>query len=154
MAFKGSADSVSAEKRVSELENLFTQRFADFAPRSFEAVYSGPRGNRKLTTVVLVDLGTEKAAQAFVRKHRNEEVPVAGCTLSVKPARTELNTKRNNSLRDAEKALKASPLTAGKTVEVKWSERKVTVNSDTAFSQNKTETGGTFCGVFSGLTLP
>ena len=75
-------------------------------------------------------------------------------TLTVAPARTELNTKRNVALRKAEELVKASPHAHNKTVKLKWEARSVTVNDDTVFTQNRTETGGTFKGAFANLSLP
>ena len=119
-----------------------------------EAVKGEPRGQRKLTLVVLADFGTEKAAEDFVKKYKGSGVSVAGCSLTVAHARTELNTKRNTVLRKATEAVKASATAKDKTVETKWgNDRQVTVNNEVVFQQNKAGVGGSFLGAYAELKL-
>ena len=152
MVFKGFPDTLGAEERLQELEKLFATYYSHLDKPTFENVYSGPRGERKLSRVALADFGTEDKARSFTKA--TKEVKAGALTLTVAPPRTELNTKRNVALRKAEELVKASPHAQNKTVKLKWEARSVTVNEDTVFTQNRTETGGTFKGAFANLSLP
>ena len=119
------------------------------------AVYNYSKRQKKLTGVVLVDLGTEKAAGDLVKSYKNKPLTVAGCSVVVANARTELQGKRNTLLRKATELVKAAPEAAGKTVETKWgNDRQVKVGDQVVFQQDKQGLGGLFSGAFSGLTLP
>ena len=103
----------------------------------------------------MADLGSEGAADDFVKKYKGSFPAVAGCSLEVRHARTELNNKRNTVLRKAEEAVKASELSKEKAVETKWgNDRQVLVNKEVVFQQNKLGTSGYFLGDYSGLPLP
>ena len=85
---------------------------------------------------------------------KGRKVEVAGCSLQVTGARTELNNKRNTLLRDAEKALKTSELTKNKEVKILFgNERQVLVNGEVAYQQNKWGVGGAFKGEFVMLRI-
>ena len=75
-------------------------------------------------------------------------------TLSIKPARSKLNSQRNYSLRKAEELIKESEHSKDKTVSISWDTRSVTVNNISAFTQGKTDTGGSFLAPFELLALP
>ena len=53
---------------------------------------------------------------------------VRGSILKVAAALTDLNGQRNALLRKAEELVTAAPQAAGKTVELKWKEKTVTVD--------------------------
>ena len=156
VAFKGFSDTVLEKTRLDELEKELAKLSVTTKP---EAVYTGPKGQRKLTRVVLADFGSEKEAQDFVKKHKNSFPAVAGCSLEVCHARTELNTKRNTVLRKAteavQQAVKDKGLATDTVVETKWgNDRQVTVNKEVVFVQNKTGVSGRFLGAYSTLTIP
>ena len=156
VAFKGFSDTVLEKTRLDELEKELAKFSVTTKP---EAVYTGPKGQRKLTRVVLADFGSEKEAQDFVKKHKNSFPAVAGCSLEVCHARTELNTKRNTVLRKAteavQQAVKDKGLATDTVVETKWgNDRQVTVNKEVVFVQNKTGVSGRFLGAYSTLTIP
>ena len=155
VAFKGFADSVSEQKRFDKLQKALAELSETVTAAQLEAVTGGPRGQKKLTPVVLVDFGTEKKAQDFVKKYKNSGVSAAGCSLGVVHARTELNGKRNTVLRKAAEAVKASSAAKDKTVETLFgNDRQVKVNGEVVFQQNKAGVSGYFLGAYSDLPLP
>ena len=80
---------------------------------------------------------------------------VAGCSLSVQHARTELNTKRNTVLRLAAKAVEESEHSKGQQVKIAWgSDRQVKVGEEVVFQQNKAGVSGSFRGKYSELPVP
>ena len=87
------------------------------------------------------------------------ELNVGSKKLMIKPARTELQRKRNYAMRKAEELIKASTLTAGKEVKIEWKvdgsrERLVTVNGTTAFKQGEHDVKGVFLQPFADLVIP
>ena len=62
-----------------------------------------------------------------------------------------MNKRRTYLLFQAETILKESQLTAGKHVEVNKTDRVVTVNGATVFTQEKADIGGTFSADYSAL---
>ena len=123
-------------------------------PLRVEEVYTYPKGQKKLTGVVLVDLNSEKAAQDLAKSVKENSYTVAGCTVRVGFARTELQTKRNTQLRRAAELVKAVPEAEGQTVEVLWgNKRQVKVGDSVVYQQDKEGLGGSFSGAFSGLSL-
>ena len=109
--------------------------------------------------MVLANLGSEKAAQEFVKKYKGTPLTVSGCSLTIHHARIEFNTKRNTVLRKATEAVRTRVLELDKDsqakVETKWgNDRAVTVDSAVVFQQNKTGVSGYFTGAFADLTLP
>ena len=72
--------------------------------------------------------------------------------MRVKAALTATNKQRNWALRKAEELLKAAEPEAK--VELAWPERAVKVNGEKAFSQDKTDTRGSFLPPFTKLSLP
>ena len=109
---------MSESVRLAELEKKF-QNFEVTLTRKLKAVSNAPRDNRKLTGVVLANLGSEKAAQEFVKKYKGTPLTVSGCSLIIHHARTELNTKRNTVLRKATEAVKARMLELDKNSQAK-----------------------------------
>ena len=77
-----------------------------------------------------------------------------GTTVKIKKSRTKVQSKRNWSLREAEKAIKASPPANGMEVKLEWKERSITVNNIVAFQQDKAELTGTFAPPYADLALP
>ena len=104
---------------------------------------------------MLADFGSEKLAQDFVKKNKDSPLSVAGSTVQVAHARTELQTQRNVNLRKAKELVEKAPHTAGQKVELKWGkDRQVLLNADVVYQQNKEGVGGRFSGAFSGTSLP
>ena len=154
IAVKGFADSVSVKKRLEEVEKL-CRDILEATPVRFEAVHNFPQGQKKLTGVVLVDFGSEKEAQDLVKSYKDTPFTVNGCQVKVANARTELQSKRNTQLREAIELVKATEEATGKTVETKFgSDRRVKVDGQVVFQQDKQGLGGLFSGAFSGLSLP
>ena len=79
---------------------------------------------------------------------------IDGNDITIKPARTDLNGKRNFSIRKASELITEAAASDGKEVKIDWSKRKVTVNTNDAFVQSKTEVGGSFLPPYDGLHLP
>ena len=153
VAFKGFADTVTEKQRLTELEALCKERFK--VTPHFEAVYRGPKGQRKLAPVVLADFGVEKLAQDFVKSNKDSALTVAGCTVRVAYAKTELQTQRNVKLRKAKDLVEASPKAADKKVEVEWGKgRQVKLAGEVVYQQDKEGLGGHFSGDFSGVPSP
>ena len=134
-------------ERLAALEIYLTENFSQLQCVRFdlEVIYNGPANDRKLTGVVLVDTGSRSQAKLLTQRLKREEVQLAGCTLKVGAARSELNSKRNTLLRDAEKAVKAAGYSQGKDVKISWgNSRQVIVNGEVAYQQNRWEVGEAF----------
>ena len=82
------------------------------------------------------------------------ELKVGDNTIVIKPARTKFSGQHNSSLRKACELIEASPESASKKVEINWLERQVEVNKIAAFTQGKTEAGGTFVAPYTSIVLP
>jgi hypothetical protein len=111
-----------------------------------------------LTATSWVQFGTADTADKFIKQaHRSDRSLKAGDqAITIKRARTDLQSLRNNSVRKAEELIKASPYAHDKVVEIKWTQkdREVTVNGSVAFSQARLELGGSFRAPFQDLVLP
>ena len=86
------------------------------AREDFTPVYSGKE--QKLTGVVLADLHSRPKAEALAKRLKGQTLKAGASELQVSAARTELNSRRNANLRDAEKAVKDSGLAVGKEVAI------------------------------------
>ena len=73
--------------------------------------------------------------------------------LTVRPAITALNRKRNWSLKEAKKRLLNSDLRQGQEVTVNMKERHVKVGDGIAFFQEKNDPIGQFATAFSSLAF-
>ena len=74
--------------------------------------------------------------------------------LTMKPAISKINLKRNYNLREAEKRIKDSSHAVDMIISIDWKERFVKADSVVAFSQSSSELGGSFKFLFNTLRLP
>ena len=154
LAFKGFKD-MTESTRVAYIDSLLH----DFnIPYSFvDHIYTGPRDNRKLSVVSLVEFPTIKAAENALSKlgGKNKELPISDkVTVVLKPAISKINLRRNSSLRKAHDLIKSSPQSHHKEVKLEFKERQVTVNGQPAFTQSNSQLKGTFLEPFTSLQLP
>jgi hypothetical protein len=154
IAFMGWPDSVSLQSRT-ELMEKFVQ---DHAPGSrimdSGTFYSGPYSDRKPTKASYVEFSSNDLAKDVLNKIKGHQFKNGSSTISVKPARTKLNSKRNTSLFKALDLIKETPESANKDARIDWPERKIKVADVDAFVQKNKELGGTFLSPFVALQLP
>ena len=117
-------------------------------------IYQGPYGQRTLTNVAFAEFNSPDAARRALTQLKDANKQLGDTTLSIKPARTKYNSKRNYSLKKAEELIKASPHSKDKSVNISWDTRAVMVDKIDAFTQGKQDTGGTFLPPFELLALP
>lgn len=151
-AFIGFGDGLDEQRRAEEIEKVMQQ----YSAHRFKVVghfYKGGRGARKLSKVSFVEFASEEARANFVKAVGDKKFSIGGQQVSVKNALTKVNAKRNYSLRSACDLIKADAKANGKTVELKWSDRSVVVDSVAVFGQDRHEVCGKFLGEFAHLSL-
>ena len=154
IAFVGWPDSTSAAERFRKIEEFLAENAKGFRAVSFDNVYKGPYNDRKLTKVAYAEFASSDSRREALNSISGKSLSVQGQTISIKNARTKVNGQRNYALRKAKELLKASDVNTGKTVEIKWAERCVSVNDVAAFSQAKTDISGSFLPPYSAMSLP
>ena len=85
---------------------------------------------------------------------KNSPLVVGDSIIHPKPALTKQNATRNWALREAERLVKASPISKTDTVKIIWDKRNVENDGLPVFTQLKDDIKGTCSGVFADLTLP
>ena len=143
------------------MEAFIKDHFKTFRPTGFGNEYKGPHTNRKLSPGSWVEFSGVEVAKAFLSNVSlsSTELNVGSKKLMIKPARTELQRKRNYAMRKAEELIKASTHTGGKEVKIEWKvdgsrERLVTVNGTAAFKQEENDVKGVFLQPFADLVIP
>jgi len=155
-AFLNWPDSLSAAARLTHLETL-VQRFPDYRAVKFFNGYKGPHNNRTLSNVCYAEFATTDDAKKFCQSYLDNpthHLTLGTNTVKVAPALTKLNRFRGWALKKAAELLRTAAPDA-QVVEVKnMSDRRVTVNTATAFQQQPYELKGSFTGSYSHLALP
>jgi Zn finger protein HypA/HybF involved in hydrogenase expression len=120
--------------------------------------FSGPYNDRKLKTTSWVEFSNNDTAKHFLKTATkdNAEISVEGTSVKIKPARTELQKKRNYALISASERLQKCPECGGKTVKIEWQvehskDRHVTVDKVVAFCQNLEDISGVWRAPYSAL---
>ena len=157
MAFLGfPTDPVQAQKRVQALEAHIAEKLLMFKAIDIDHVYTGPRSSRKLTGVTYVEFSNADKAAEFLKKFDKDNKTMLGnFEVSVRPARTKLNSARNWALKQAADVLKEAPGVDKAKVVIQWMEqpRRVDVAGAPAFVQQRDDPHGTFSGTYSDLVL-
>ena len=154
IVFMGWPDTTSADARIKHIEALLSQHTPTLRTNDVDNIYQGPYSKRPLYKVAFVEFTSADSARRALDQLKDANRQVGDTTLSIKPARSKLNSRRNFSLRKAEELIKASPHCKDKSVSISWDTRAVTVDSTDAFTQGKQDPGGTFLPPFELLALP
>ena len=143
--------SMDLNARMQEM-NAFCAKFPQIRPLACGNFYGGPYSNRTLTKAGYAEFTDADAAKAFFKLAEKSTLKVGSDELTVKMARSKINTTRNWAIRKAHELLKAAAI--GKKVDIEWKERVVKVDDIECFVQGKMELRGSFMGNYSTLTLP
>ena len=153
IAFIGFPDSISAADRLRQVERFLAENAKDFRAVAVDNIYNGPYTDRKLTKATYAEFASPDSRREALNCLSGKTLSVGGQNITFKNARTKFNGQRNYSLRKAEQVIKGSTQSSGKSVKINWTERSVTVDGSPAFTQDKTETGGSFVSPYADLTL-
>ena len=85
-------------------------------------IYKGPKGNRTLTDICIVETSSYEDRENAIKKFDSRPNPnskVVG-DLKIDRAKTQMQLKRNSSLRDALAKLKADPRNKKENIEIIW----------------------------------
>ena len=85
---------------------------------------------------------------------KNSPLVVGDSIIHPKLAITKQNAARNWALREAERLVKAFPLSKSDIVKIIWDNRNVENDGLPVFTQLQDNLKGTFSGVFADFTLP
>ena len=146
---------MSPGTRVAYLDTLFQDNNIEYT--QIEHIYSGPKENRKLTEISLVEFQSNKTAQNALSKlgGKGREFEISdSVTVTLKPAVTMINLKRNYNLRKAHDLIKKSPTANNKEIRLEFKDRKILMQRQTVFSQSPNQLKGTFLAPFTDLSFP
>ena len=130
---------------VSEKIDEFMGKFAHgFRPVGVDNIYAGPYSDRKLTRAAYAEFASSDSRREVLKLLSDKPFSVDGQKIEIKNARSTLNGQRNYSLRRAVEMLKASPMSTGKAIEIKWQDRSIEVGGVVAFRHEEAEVGGSF----------
>ena len=154
LAFKGFGDApISA--RVAYLETLFQDNRIQF--KNIDHIYSGPKGNRKLSGILLIEFSLKQVATNILLTLRGKGKELSFSDqyqITLKPAITTINLKRNHRLREAHEMIKEQAQSKSAEVKIDFKKREITVNGSTVFSQSFTQLSSTFHGPYTNLCFP
>jgi len=151
VAFLGFSEATPGEERVKAMQD-YCKKYPGHQALAHYNKYKGPYNNRKLTTVGLVEFANRDARDNFLKAAGGQDCETQGAKVKVKRAKTNFNSQRDYSLYKAVDLLKEAA--AGKKVTLDRGNRKVKVEDEVAFKQEKEDSGGTFLGEFEHLALP
>ena len=126
---------VQPSARIAFLDTLLHD--ANIQYTSIEHIYSGPKSNRKLTGISLVEFSSNQTAQNALSKlggPKSEFQISDSVKLTVKSATSKINLKRNWSLCKAYELIKNSILSNIKEVKIEFKNRKILIEGRDAFS--------------------
>ena len=144
ISFSGWPDSVAIEKRMDLMEKFVKEHAPGSRIVGSGIFYAGPYSDRKPTKAGYVELSSVDEAKRVLKSVKGCEFKTGNGNITVKAARTKLNSKRNSSLFKAVDAIKGLPENSDKNVHIDWKERCVKVVDDIAFVQKKGELNGSF----------
>ena len=154
VAFTGFPENMAQSERTKHIEkHLFT---IPALPKltSIGMIFKGPKNARKPTKVSYIEFSSSDDAREVAKMLKNSPLVVGESIIHPKPAITKQNAARNWALREAERLVKASPLSKSDTVKIVWDNRNVENDGLPVFTQLKDDLKGIFSGVFADLTLP
>ena len=159
-SFIGWPTNVSAEKRMELMCGFMDTKYKKVRFVDCGHDYTGPYNDRKLSKTSWVEFSNTDTTKAFLKTvaSDNAEITVDGSSVKVKPARTQIQKKRNYGLIRASELIKASGEGAGKNVKIEFKvpdskERHVTVDGAVGFCQNQNDTIGVFRAPFQALSI-
>ena len=109
-----------------------------------------------MASVLPVEFHSDGDASTVAKDFGKGPLKLAGREVTIRRARTNVNSMRNHSLRNAWDLIKQHPrLKPSDTVEIKWisQPRSATVNGISMFSQPRDAIGGVFTAPFDDLVL-
>jgi len=154
IAFIGWPDATTVGDRIKELEKFIKLHAPHARIVESDNFYYGPYNDRKPNKVAYAEFSSRDATKRVLDHIKQHELKIGDNIILIKPARTKFSGQRNSSLRKACELIEASPESASKKVEINWLERQVEVNKIAAFTQGKTEAGGTFVAPYTSIVLP
>ena len=95
IAFTGWPDSVSLSSRVELMEKFVKDHASGCRIMGSGTFYAGPHDDRKPTKAAYVEFSSSDEAKQVLNKIMTHEFKNGGSTISMKAARTKLNSKRN-----------------------------------------------------------
>ena len=157
IAFVGWPDSISADERLKTIGDFVVSKCGQGQCTSGN-FYKGPYNNRTLTPASFAEFISTDSTQEAMKILKTAELNVGGKSIQMKMARTDVNSKRNYSLRKAEELLKGHSSAAGQEIKINWKTdepgiRNVKVGQNIAFAESKTDLKGTFLAPFADLSF-
>jgi hypothetical protein len=148
-------NNLEAENRVKAVSEYMAAKHPNARPFDIGNFTSGPRENRKLTSVSYVEFGSSDSLRAFLATLPTStgKISLGNFEVFIKAGRTKLNGQRNHFLKKALELIKKAPGANGKECNIDWKERCVTVGGNRAFEQSRDEIRGTFLASFAGLNF-
>ena len=142
--------------RAKEIEAFIKKYWPSKKTICIDHFYKGPYNERIVSRNSYAEFANPEDVKQIIKSIKDEklEFKIDSKALSIKQARTQLNTTRNSSLRSAEKAIKESDKARDKEVKIEWKDRTVLCGGIAAFRQEKNELTGSFLDPFSSLILP
>ena len=136
-------DTENGDARKSVIENFFRDQLHNAKINNIEHIYQGIAGNRKLTSVTIVEVTSRAAREDILTSISNENKICKtsnGKSIQILRAKTSQQLERNGNLKKALAAVKRSPLSAGKAWEIKWKiegskNRAIAFGEEVAFLQ-------------------
>ena len=157
IAFLGFPDISTAEQRYNWMKDHVMTKIPNCRYVGIDHFFKGPRNAKVLSKASFVEFCTEEAARAALQTigGKNTKFTYSDnvSPIVVKPAISEINMKRNWSLKKATELITTK---CGKGVDVKanfGNERNIIVRGEVAFEQHSTDLAGQFKGDFIGLSL-
>ena len=125
-------------------------------------IYKGPKGNRTLTDICIVETSSYEDRENAIKKfdsRSNSNSKTIG-DLKIDRAKTQMQLKRNSSLRDALAKFKADSRNKKENIEIIWKKsdpkdksREIMVEKDDGFQQDINDLVGSFVAPFDNLNL-
>ena len=141
--------------RVAYIDSLLHDSSIQYS--FVDHIYTGPKGSRKLSGISFIEFLTPKAAENALAKlgGKGKELEISNHgKITLKPAISKINLKRNSSLRTAQDLIKNSPHSKDKEMKLEFKDRQITVNGIPAFTQSANQLKGCFLEPFTSLQIP
>ena len=124
-----------------------------------DPIYNGPYNKRRLTGNHTVTFATQDTRDDVLSKLKDLTPSTPdGAKLRLDKTKTQQQLTRNSALHLAKDLLSKDPNSQGKTITINWkldgtSNRMVTADTTTAFTQTRQDLTGTFHAPFTHLTV-
>jgi hypothetical protein len=154
LRFSGFSSGIDPGTRITDIEAILS-KLPDSKHLTVENVMKGPVNNRSITKHVVVEFPSRRLAEralAALGGKGKHFTTIGGSEVSMKMDVTKINRERNWAIYKAKELIASSPGGANASIDMK--ERQIKVGGMIAFKQEQNDTQGSFCGVFSTLSLP